>query len=369
MVKMSGSHRESRESVSAAQSDMDSVRAYSRLFDNLYLFVTERCQLRCGHCYMGQRLARATDMPTDFAIDTMSYLRRLGSRYLTIVGGEPTLHPDLPELIRKAREFGFDKVMLETNGLRASAVVRSIRPEDLFYVRVSLDGASAATHDFVRGPGNFDRAVAAIRALVEAGFSVRVTTTVFSFSVPEVPDVVRLAGRLGVQLVNLHSFSEEGLGAAQEGWSIGHSEWQGLAGILPQVASEAGVRVRFPPTWVPTASLADCAAHGYRGCVGATLDRLSVFPDGRAYVCSLLFDHPLNFAQMTTDGLVLNREQNEFELFAGAMASAQTRERSGCPAERFLSHNDTAPSRSEVSVCRLWRMEMEPLIQGPIEAQ
>lgn len=66
-------------------------------FRNVYLYVTERCQLRCQHCYMGERLDRALKMPFDEVAATLRTWRLMGGSKLTILGGEPTLHPDLRE--------------------------------------------------------------------------------------------------------------------------------------------------------------------------------------------------------------------------------------------------------------------------------
>jgi sulfatase maturation enzyme AslB (radical SAM superfamily) len=66
--------------------------AYGR-FRNVYLYVTEACQLRCEHCYMGERLDRALKMPLPQIVDTLRTWRRMGGSKLTVLGGEPTLHP------------------------------------------------------------------------------------------------------------------------------------------------------------------------------------------------------------------------------------------------------------------------------------
>ncbi len=47
-------------------------------FRNVYLYITEACQLRCEHCYMGERLDRALKMPLPQIIDTLATWRRLG---------------------------------------------------------------------------------------------------------------------------------------------------------------------------------------------------------------------------------------------------------------------------------------------------
>ena len=88
--------------------------AYGR-FRNVYLYVTEACQLRCEHCYMGERLDRALKMPLPQIIETLATWRRLGGSKLTILGGEPTLHPDYCASIRVAKHLGYEHVITTTN--------------------------------------------------------------------------------------------------------------------------------------------------------------------------------------------------------------------------------------------------------------
>jgi radical SAM protein with 4Fe4S-binding SPASM domain len=105
------------------------------------------------------------------------------------------------------------------------------------------------------------------------------------------------------------------------------------------------------------------AAEGYQGCIGRTLDRISISPDGRAYVCSYLFDTDLHFARMTDDGqVVLNHGPNEFDLFTGALTrSACGGSKSaaclgGCPAERIVTEASSCEAYPDiVPVCRLWK--------------
>ncbi len=333
------------------------VRAYSRRFHNIYLFITERCQLRCRHCYMGDRLERGLVMSYEKATQIISYCHRLGAEYLTFVGGEPTLHPDLPRMVEHATNTGYRKVMIDSNGLLVSRI-KEIPSENLFYVRISLDGATAATHDKVRGKGNYDKAIAGIKELVASGYKVRMTTTIFQFNLHETPTILALADELGVELVNFHTFSEEGYGAANSDWSLAPEDWIQFYESLEKVKHNYKTAVRYPPTWVTKENLGYYVEKGYQGCIGCSLDRLSIFPDGRCYVCSLFFDEAVNFGFMTDAGLVLNKANNEYEMFVNATLKATTLSLSGCPAEEFLEKNRNKKIPSELaSVCRLWRVE------------
>lgn len=86
-------------------------------FRNVYLYITERCQLRCEHCYMGERLERALKMPFDKIASTLTTWRQMGGSKLTIFGGEPTLHPQYVDVIRYAKALGYEHVITTSNGL------------------------------------------------------------------------------------------------------------------------------------------------------------------------------------------------------------------------------------------------------------
>ena len=338
--------------------DRDRTRVHYRRFHNIYLYITERCQLRCGHCYMGDRLERGLVLPFEKAKNILSYCRRLGGEYITFLGGEPTLHPDLPRMVDYAREIGYTQVMINSNGL-LERTIDKIAPEKLHYISFSLDGATEATHDRIRGKGTYVKTVACIRRTVEAGYAVRLLCTISQINVHEAKAVLDLADDIGVKMVNFHVFSEEGRGIANaEDWSLSADEWINFYEYLETIKSEYRTSIWYPPTYARRDKLQRYVQEGYKGCVGCTLDRLSIFPDGRCYVCSVMFDVAVHFATMTDQGLVLNRERNEFEMFSAAVRNVDEPWMSGCPAEEVLKLNGrkTVPA-DVVSVCRLWKSQ------------
>ena len=60
-------------------------------FQNIFLYITQECQLKCKHCYMGSRLNNGLNMSKDYAQNILLKSRRLGAKYVTILGGEPSL--------------------------------------------------------------------------------------------------------------------------------------------------------------------------------------------------------------------------------------------------------------------------------------
>ncbi len=150
--------------------------------------VTHRCNCRCAACPFWRR--PAPDIPFDRAVATLDRLQEAGVRLLIFEGGEPFLWRDgdrgLEDLVVEAKRR-FLRVGVTTNGtfpLEGSA--------DILWV--SIDGLQE-THDRLRGPGVFERAVAHIEASSHPRIYANVTIS--RANVDEVPDLVRfLAGRV-----------------------------------------------------------------------------------------------------------------------------------------------------------------------------
>lgn len=335
----------------------DVTRIHYQSFHNIFLYVTERCQLRCGHCYMGDRLERGLTLPYERAARIISHCRKLGGEYITFLGGEPTLHPELPRMVAYANMLGYKQVMIDSNGLSFERL-NKVPPDQLHYVTISLDGATASTHELVRGKGTFENTTATIETLVRNGYRVRLNSTVFRFNQHEAAAVLKYADRVGVSLVNFHTFSEEGYGRTKVEWGLRKEEWITFCDWLNHARDSYKTSIWYPPTWARLESLERYAKEGFCGCLGCSLDRLSIFPDGRCYVCSVLFDETMHFATMTDEGLVLNRGTNEFELFLGSLFRAPSPLTMGCPAEALLGgHSETERDQKLISICRCWKSQ------------
>jgi len=261
----------------AAPQRIDKI-PYGR-FRNVYLYITERCQLRCEHCYMGERLDRALRMPFDEIGRTLTTWRQMGGSKLTVLGGEPTLHPDFIEVIRYAKTLGYEHVITTSNGLQpAIRRFRRMTADDFAYIQISLDGGSADSHDQVRGKGTFDEALRNVAELVEQGFDTRIICTVNRVNASDALRLLDIADDIGVSLVKFHVFSVIGNGHGAAEWGMQPAEWIAFYERLERAAPGHRTRVWYQPTYARPERIAGYAAAGYRGCIGRTLDRISIFP-------------------------------------------------------------------------------------------
>ncbi len=268
-------------------------------FRNVYLYITEKCQLRCGHCYMGERLERGNVMPTPQVKETLDLWRKMGGSKLSILGGEPTLHPDFIEICRHAKKIGYEKVILNTNGLRKSLQLLSkMEPAEFSYVQISLDGGTPETHDVIRGNGTFKVAWATAVELASRKFDTRVICTVNKKNSRDCVDLIPKCEDIGISLIKFHVFSAIGNGNKNSEWAMSPHEWIEFYEKLERMKGQHKIQIWYQPTYANRENIARFTKQGYRGCIGRTLDRISIFPDGRAYVCSYLFDTTQNMFYM-----------------------------------------------------------------------
>lgn len=165
--------------------------------------ITRRCNLACQHCFSdsgrsGQPYAD-NELNTAEARNLIEQLGRMEVFKLYFLGGEPLLRGDFLELLDDCREHDVDP-LFTTNGWLVDAwMAERIRDTGVHTVNVSLDGATASTHDRIRGRvGSFARAGAAVRHLAHAGVpQVGVIQTGMRANIAETAALIDLAAELG----------------------------------------------------------------------------------------------------------------------------------------------------------------------------
>jgi uncharacterized radical SAM superfamily Fe-S cluster-containing enzyme len=167
----------------------------------LLLDVTENCNLQCPTCFAASgpglnRHARVAHLMR--SLDAA--IAREGGRVdaLMLSGGEPTVHPEISEILRAATERAVTRVVLNTNGIRIArddrflATLASLRERVEVYLQ--FDGFREATHRFHRGEDLRDVKAEAIRRLTgERIFTTLAMAVARGVNDDEVGDVVDLA--------------------------------------------------------------------------------------------------------------------------------------------------------------------------------
>lgn len=151
----------------------------------LLLDITENCNLQCPTCFAGSgpgqgRFARVEDILRTLDV----CIEREGGRLdvLMLSGGEPTIHPDIIEIIEQATARPVTRVLLNTNGLRLARDDRFLASLARFHSRLEIylqfDGFAPATHLYHRGEDLSQVKAEAIRRLTAARLFTTLTMAV-----------------------------------------------------------------------------------------------------------------------------------------------------------------------------------------------
>lgn len=172
---------------------------------NLQWHVTERCNLRCKHCYQGE------ETPEDLLTSRLhtifnQYAKFLFDKkipgHLVVTGGEPFIRKDflgLLELIH-SRKHLMDYGILSNGSFIDSDIAEFLSMVKPRYVQVSMEGTEE-THDSIRGNGSYQKTIKAIKELKKVNIPVLISFTAHKSNYKEFPEVVKIGKKLKVHRV------------------------------------------------------------------------------------------------------------------------------------------------------------------------
>lgn len=179
----------------------------------LFLEMTSACNLRCAHCYLRAGEDVRT-LPAPLVHELLAEFHDLGGQYVSISGGEPTLHYAWRSAVRLARSLGFPCLLI-SNGTSLSRDAIDFIIDTGTALTMSVDGASPRIHDTIRGAGAFDKTMTSLRYAAARGYGGQMTLafTPMAVNVMDLPGVVALANHHGIGTVYISLLEHRGRAA------------------------------------------------------------------------------------------------------------------------------------------------------------
>ena len=251
--------------------------------------VTDRCNLRCRHCYMAATGARAGgELTTEEALQVVSLLGDAGVPLLFMTGGELFCRPDAWALLEAAHETRM-RLVVSTNGtLIGREGIRRLRALGVDFTAVSIYGSRDFHDGYVALPGAFDRTIETARLMREEGIGVAVKCVVNTDTLPHLPGVFETAERLGARVVYACDLVTAGRAEDMAARAVSAADWRGLAAVIAASVADDPDGLEYDLGAIPSAVpyIADRLAE--RGVdVGRALDRLgtmSACPVGHGHM-------------------------------------------------------------------------------------
>jgi MoaA/NifB/PqqE/SkfB family radical SAM enzyme len=201
--------------------------------------LTNRCGARCIACCeeSGPDKAWADELNREEALDLTRRIVTAGIPYVAFGGGEPLGVPHCWEIFDLLREAGV-ALKLETDGSRIDdAAADRLAALGVECVQISVDGATAATHERVRPGSSFAAATTAIRRLAERGMAPQFVFVPTRINLHEIITAYDLAAALGCGAFVTGPVMR--IGRAAAGWdriACGEEDWRRIADELRRYA-------------------------------------------------------------------------------------------------------------------------------------
>lgn len=134
---------------------------------NLHIEITSKCNERCVHCYIPHE-NKVCDIEPDLFYDVLKQCKNLRLLHLTLSGGEPMLHKNFCDFLRKCKEYDFSVNVLSNLTLLNDEIIKEMKTNPLLGVQVSLYSMNSSIHDEItQMKGSFKKTKNAILKLIE----------------------------------------------------------------------------------------------------------------------------------------------------------------------------------------------------------
>ena len=325
---------------------MKKTVAFSKNATNVFFHILTDCNLKCRHCYINKKQHGKNTLPLETINAWLSvFASKNKEANVIFLGGEPTLHPNLPEAVNKAKSLGYSSITIDTNGYLFHDILSRVSPDVIDYFSFSLDGTTRETNDMIRGKGSFDTCIQGIKNAVLKGFSTSLIYTVSTKNIHELDKIAPLLkdlkiNRFFIQVIGIRGKSA---GSRKDKLQVSRKDWLKIVPDAAQKIARLGIIVTYPKVFLSLEEPFECA--------GLVADNYFIFPNGRVYRCPLCEDYPLHSSVFKDNVLANTPRINEKDFFTLNIPE-------GCVMNKLfqpdnLSYNPNGTCKYKIACCML----------------
>lgn len=143
---------------------------------NLFVYLTNRCNLRCEHCYMYSGEIEIDELSVQEWKDILLDFKESKGTNVTFSGGEITVYKGFKEILEFSKKIGLENTVLSNGTLWDDETINEYS-SNIDEIQISLDGYDEKSNSKIRGKGTFDISLTTINKFAELGVKVSVAVT------------------------------------------------------------------------------------------------------------------------------------------------------------------------------------------------
>lgn len=172
------------------------------IIDKLYIELTNKCNLRCKHCYNDSNGFFDDEMNQNILFKLFSRIKEYSKiKRVIISGGEVTIYPYVEQLLKHLCSIGIPFTII-TNGMIFPTNLYKYFDDKHNQIQISLEGPTAVENDYVRGKGSFDKAITTVKELIANNIITYFRFSLTSLNYNKIEDMVLLALDNKIGMVN-----------------------------------------------------------------------------------------------------------------------------------------------------------------------
>lgn len=194
--------------TSYSSNNLDTQAFFEKHFNNkpqltnVHIEITSRCNERCIHCYIPHN-NKLYDIDLELFYKILNECMNMNVLHLTISGGEPMLHSNFREILRKCYELNFSINILSNLTLLDENIVEDFKINPLIGVQVSLYSMNPEIHDEItKIKGSFEKTKKGIEVLIENNIPLQISCPVMRANKNCYNDVKNWASKFGIQVIS-----------------------------------------------------------------------------------------------------------------------------------------------------------------------
>jgi MoaA/NifB/PqqE/SkfB family radical SAM enzyme len=309
------------------------------------IYLTNKCNLKCKHCFIEGSPINEQFLTWNQIEIALNYFHKLNYRFVEFTGGEPCFSPFIAQSAKLAHKLGYS-VGVNTNGTNPQ-IFTLISKSFVNKITFSLDGATAPTHDHLRGKGVYQLCLKTVKRAISLGYRVDVIFTVHHYNLQDIPEVIKLLDKLGVYQLSLNFIDNAGTATLHQNFLLTPQKWIEAKSLIEKNQKTKHLKIRYPVLFVTPKDFKNKIQPAGYHCLIPDEIKVDLYPDGYFYHCCRITDSKeLASGHITDSKVVIHRAK--LKRFIN-----QNRHLS-CPAYQTKPHL-YPPQKDLTPLCVYWK--------------